>query len=68
MLASIEKLQRDLAHGLITIDAPCGAEPLIQLLGGIHARAAINITQHKFPTVETEFSLVKNLISLLSSK
>ena len=66
-MAKIEKLQSELSRGEIKINAPCGPEPVVELLGGIHARAAINETRGKFPQVAQELKKVEELIEMLQT-
>jgi len=63
----ISRMQEDLASGRIQINAPCGAEPIIEILGGIHARASIWETRGTYSDQEEEFALVEKLVALLSS-
>lgn len=66
LMQEISGVQSRLSRGEIIIDAPCGPEPIVDLLGGIHARASTNYTNKgRFPTAEKEFKLIKNLIALI---
>ena len=67
IMDKIEYLQGALSRGAITINAPCGPEPIIELLGGIHARAAINETRGRFPQVAGELQKVEELIEMLQT-
>ena len=66
LTSKISELQKKLSKGEIKIDAPCGENPVIELLGGLHARASINKTQKdKYPNVEKEVEYLVVLINLL---
>ena len=65
----VVELQEELSAGRLSIDSPCGADPMIEILGGLHARVAINETKPgRFPSVEEELSLLERLIVLQARK
>jgi len=64
----LEKLQSKMSQGTIKLDIPCGAEPMVELLGGISAQAQINLTKPgRFPQAEEAFVAAQRLIALLQS-
>lgn len=67
LMRQISELQSRLSRGEIIVDVPCGTEPIIELLGGIHARASAQYTRPgRFPTVAQELGIVEELIVLLT--
>jgi hypothetical protein len=66
LMEKIEELQSALARGKCKVNVPCGADPIIELLGGLHARAAIQESRPgRFPDVCREFAELEKLIKML---
>lgn len=40
-LRTISRLQSAISKGRLEVDAPCGPEPLVKVLGGVHARIVL---------------------------
>lgn len=67
VMKAVSALQSKLSKGDIQVDVPCGAEPIIELLGGIHARAAINESNPgRFPNNAEEYKMIDNLVKSIS--
>ena len=63
----ISEVQSALSRDKIVLNMPGGNKPMIELLGGIHARATINKTRpNRFPNTTEEFETAKKLINLLA--